>query len=768
MYIGESEMIKKTLLYLMVIVTIFAFQAAWAQDEYVPDQLILIHGFGPGSPDVWKKMVEELEEKSLFAPSKYFGIDNLYFTTDAKKIPGMSQESIQNYGNFVLNESRNIKSASQSPNPKQRLVAHSMGGLAARWATPSLDIERNIYLGVPHLGSPLASALWLLKEADQAEFHDLINNVYRVSRGGYYTKVDNFNNPFILKLALDDFIHYKIMLRVFLNSIKPLNFDAFGNAVADLRVSEPASYIKEFMYPAGLDSLYSFVLSKGHSENLNLKNLYRTTNNKSLVGTGGFFADVQVFATKNLFNIIGQGRMYFPALNGLDDLGDGKGDGVVSIMSQSLMGNVEIVPATHGEETEKVDEILSMIDDAPVIDRVRLLEAPGYGRSSTYNIFLTFKVKEYFLADLEIESLTLDGADINLAPFKEPESGTFKPYALFGQEFLQKRAFLYGGIELRDYHWVPVDLEAGEFFVKLDNISAGAHRVNVSFKNPAGKSASLSFQFSRPVVSNLFIPPFIIDGKESDCGIVCRRSGLLIDEKNDDRHTAQCLGDTINVSCRVSDPLFKSIGYSIESHVSNYGSYRDERFDQLIQTGTAQSGDTIHGTYFGSLSSHPYGTRDIYVSAIGLNGGAPAVSLSGAQVQDNAQLSLRGTNYDYYQNRYKVALYRCDPSFIQSPPILKGKDISRAECASEMSARIAYFKRLGIDLEEKENVHYAANSNLVHPIIDRLVKGSNTGDFFYSDLCSKVIMSLLKNKNHLFSPLKSRKSVIHNSAVRMV
>lgn len=243
------------------------------------------------------------------------------------------------------------------------------------------------------------------------------------------------------------------------------------------------------------------------------------------------------------------------------------GDGVASFASQGKIGKVHMVDAVHTRinfpltnipipnltgETNHPDTpniILQAIDDAPVIEKVYAIPEDWnktYATSTDDSkswYYLIFKLKDYLLADIEIESLTLDGQDKIPASFKK--DGVAKPYHALGKRFLEERYCNDEQKELAEYYDIFNDkgdkgvkkylhLLPGEFFIKT-KIPLNAQSLYIKIKNPASKyaqdadnfSAKKTFYFYRPQVVGVdwyphwkppyylfwgsYIGPFMID-----------------------------------------------------------------------------------------------------------------------------------------------------------------------------------------------------------------------------------------------------------------
>jgi len=111
---------------------------------------------------------------------------------------------------------------------------------------------------------------------------------------------------------------------------------------------------------------------------------------------------------------------------------------------------------------------------------------------------------------------------------------------------------------------------------------------------------------------------------------------------------------------------------------------------------------------YGNQSHYEQLSRDLYISAIGTSGGLPAICLGGSQIQDGCKVSVMGTNYDQYQSHYKLVLYRCDPTFMQSPARFAKKESGVSQGAVMEEKQVQYLASLGVMLED-ERAHEGVN-----------------------------------------------------------
>ena len=210
------------------------------------------------------------------------------------------------------------------------------------------------------------------------------------------------------------------------------------------------------------------------------------------------------------------------------------GDGVMSIDSQNLIGTRVAIPAAHttrrwylniplviGEPDypgnillgipSTPNIILKDIDDVPVIESVRLVKV----FSNTYPYFygpiyyLVIKAKDYLLADIKIDEMTVGGVSIKPEDYYDsthPSEG-YKPYFKLGKDFLKERDFTVTAPDIivqspttgqLNPLVVPFHLFPGEFVVRADQIVKGNFYLKI--ENPAGKVASCALYYPNQII----------------------------------------------------------------------------------------------------------------------------------------------------------------------------------------------------------------------------------------------------------------------------
>lgn len=144
----------KDTIYIVLIAIVCFFQPPiiCAEDQYIPEPILFVHGFARGNKDNWSAIEKEIEQRKLLDYTKYNVKSELYYVSDYHE--NLSNGSIAEIGAVVQNDLRQLSNAHNKP---VKIVAHSMGGLATRYVyneAPDL-VDSVVFCGVPHLGSPL-------------------------------------------------------------------------------------------------------------------------------------------------------------------------------------------------------------------------------------------------------------------------------------------------------------------------------------------------------------------------------------------------------------------------------------------------------------------------------------------------------------------------------------------------------------------------------------------------------------------------------------
>lgn len=708
-------------------------------DSYIPEPLLFVHGFGKGNKENWNRFAKYLDDRGLLSNDKYKVKEQLYKLANYRDT--LSNGSIAEIGTYVESEIRRLYEAHERP---VKVVAHSMGGLATRYAfnkNPQL-IDSVIFCGVPHLGSPLASGLWIFNEIVQnKECEHLLREIWTNTLSGKPQELLELNTILLLNTISRKIMAYYLRLHLtffFGNTVK--NIDQKKQAVSDLRVTTgPVYYAKTFSAKNWFGQ-YSFDITKEHGTlSIEQADIYNSLGipaaekRKSLVGEG-WHGNIWGFGNELAQEILIGGDFDFPAGMSLQDLK--YGDGVVPLISQGALGvdwRSHGYFSDHGKETEDIEGLLTLIDDAPKVKRIRVMDAPPYARGSVYSAFIIIKAEEYFLADLEIEKLRLNGLDVThrfLAPMWEVgdtyRSSAYRPYKQFGHDFLRRRGFVFGGTTIRNYALTEqLWLDPGEFYVYLSGLSNGrAHTVSITLKNPAGKTKEVSFQFSRPVITKVKIP---LRYDEHDNLVemeLCVKEPTASNPHHDDYdYTCSALEGVNRIpirECIVYDPLFNTVRLDVALHRTRPFSYRFGRviktLRQNIIVGNARLAQRVgplgfwDGTDRSKAKVLPeydiYPTvqyADVSVRGFGLNAsGRPALSIEGDDLSGSSgALTIMGTNFDESPGWHRIFVFKCDPAFMQ-PPRLNPIQTVRAPVRGARDEFHAYMAALGIRAGKKE------------------------------------------------------------------
>jgi pimeloyl-ACP methyl ester carboxylesterase len=745
----EYRMFKSVLasiVMLMICASVFYVSLSFAEDVYIPEPLILVHGMGPGSPSAWKNIRTFVEENELLSGKKYFDIpDNKLFRVvdyGATSSLKLHNGRVQWIGRYVSDEIESVLNHPSLNGRKVNIIAHSMGTLATRWAYDELKVDRIVFIGGPHLGSPLASALWLLNEVVQRSARDEAQKMSFVSFGqqprwfyqnGFY--YDSYGQA-LRKTKFNIAAFQKILQYSLLNFSKNVvKIDPAGGAVYDMRV--PLGEVTfDAIFKTYIDTgqIYETTILSKHEANEtylgSTTDLAWPDNAVVMVGDAGKVKDDNLvgklsnFTAKILTGWMNcYGKFNFPLGHTLQDLYFPFGDEIVTVISQANGIDADyVLHENHSGETNATKAIIHAIDDIPKVKRIRVIDAPPYARRSTYNSFVMVKTEEYFLADLKIEKLTLDGADVThkylseMADVSKDKKIIYLPYKQFGKEFLRKRQFVYQHNQIRDYDLSDTFiLDPGEFYIYLTDLSHDkAHTVSITFKNPAGKTTDVSFKFSRPIIKNVKMETMV-----NEEGILCPKSICVRDPRIDPMPTTGGHGencespyDTVSIlECEVHDPLFSNVKLDFEVHNFRLGNHRKSRLVKTLATRNVKSGQVIKnpcvwdGTDSRGYRGY-YGT-DLFIRGFGLSGisnDQPAFALTGDDLSgDCGALTVMGTNFDD-ENRgdYQLRSFKCDPSFLQPPREFVPQTIQVPYGDARKEEFDAYLVSLGVKQTKEE------------------------------------------------------------------
>lgn len=479
------------------------------QNVYQPYPIIFIHGIN-SKMATWDYSKNELEI--------YFkeGVNYKYQQEDQKKynrqnyFPNCDYQYMNNGDikaiTFELKESIDnaIKSFSTAVPDDERkviIVAHSMGGLVTRallkydekgFAGKEKDyykskIDKIIFIGTPHLGTPIASVLWIYNKVTEEDLPALLDdnvNFYSQTTLTPFKfqqispSTSNFDNRRMAILAEEQKIAK--ILRV------PRIFGPYpdGIALEQLRLAgdvscsyyidsygiEPIPIIKSI---TGTNTFLGKTPSDLATPPHSVFKVIRGKNTEGLnISSWAIDKVIGKYENDFVFPIFNQETQSLTECAS----GENRGDGIVTKASQDGIGLADYtINAFHTNETNAWEPILQAIDDAPVIES-------AYFVKSYPTSYIVIKVKDYLLADIEIANMTVDGQAVDLNEFKDDVTLTYKPYVKFKKDFLKERTVTLSGQKL--------NFKPGEFYVPITiPYGPNSHTIYFKFKNPAGKEA---------------------------------------------------------------------------------------------------------------------------------------------------------------------------------------------------------------------------------------------------------------------------------------
>lgn len=502
---------RKTLSYTLIVYFLFHFvKICYAEEEekvYRPYPVIFVHGFNSSRSGAWKDTINALtpyytkydfQSEQWYFPYMDYGFDNHGYC-----------ERIASRLHTVVNSALISMAYMNPPVPSSKrkviIVCHSFGGLVTKYMLNSINqskVYKTVFIGTPHIGSPLASTGWLIydntkKNSRLRKDKELYTAIAKNVNGGLSSREIELYNDLVNQINAvikwdEDFIRK-------VNNWTGIELDR--PCIMQMRV--PASISCETELEAGgilFNLPYNSVNSyAGGRTFLATTALTKPNNKRTLWGTGGFVG----WAIQKIVNIIISDCPHifggFPYGHSLGDLSGG--DGIVTYKSQTELGKeYRLNFANHISETNKWQTILQAIDDEPP-EVTKIYAVPKYwlpeNKEESEQYYIIVGCKEYLLADVEVRELTLDGKDIN--PFPED-----KPYNTFGKDFLREREVA----NIANSIGKPIKLKPGEFYV-LANIPSGLHTLKVRLRNPAQKikgekgAKPIVVQFSRPKVENV-------------------------------------------------------------------------------------------------------------------------------------------------------------------------------------------------------------------------------------------------------------------------
>lgn len=499
------------------------------QNVYQPYPIIFIHGIN-SKMATWDYSKNELEI--------YFkeGVNYKYQQEDQKKynrqnyFPNCDYQYMNNGDikaiTFELKESIDnaIKSFSTAVPDDERkviIVAHSMGGLVTRallkydekgFAGKEKDyykskIDKIIFIGTPHLGTPIASVLWIYNKVTEEDLPALLDdnvNFYSQTTLTPFKfqqispSTSNFDNRRMAILAEEQKIAK--ILRV------PRIFGPYpdGIALEQLRLAgdvscsyyidsygiEPIPIIKSI---TGTNTFLGKTPSDLATPPHSVFKVIRGKNTEGLnISSWAIDKVIGKYENDFVFPIFNQETQSLTECAS----GENRGDGIVTKASQDGIGLADYtINAFHTNETNAWEPILQAIDDAPIIES-------AYFVGSYPTSYVVIKVKDYLLADIEIADMRVDGQAVDLNEFKDPVTLTYKPYVKFEKDFLKERPITLS--------YQKLNLKPGEFCVPIPYLSySDAHAIYFKFKNPTQKEAEAALYLPavRYIIKEVFSYP---------------------------------------------------------------------------------------------------------------------------------------------------------------------------------------------------------------------------------------------------------------------
>lgn len=519
----------------------------FAEERYYPYPIIFVHGIN-SDPSAWDTTIAKLR--------KYFYNDDgtcKYSDYGGDYLIALDYES-QNNGDIPTIARTVLKpkideTITKLPEGHKKviIVAHSMGGLVTRSLLKQYPeyqdkIEKVVFIGTPHLGAPAASAVWILNKV----YNDALlpmssdySKFYGQNVGSRFTFADK---SAIMKLTglsakinnglKNQIEKYKARLKRFLNlrNIFPKPVPQLdGIAMEQLRLDQNVWFQKvlsESFFNKAKNIIISFQINRNEtflgkaSENLAIPNDIRIIKGKNASWGKSFLVNELVDISSNDFSFI-EGSSLEDAAN--------TGDGIVTRVSQEGIGAADYtIDAFHTDELNAWQTILQAIEDKPVIESVRAVavdwektrhwrfklwgdisspDFPLYDYIGTNNdYYLIIKVKDYLVADIEIESIALNGEFVILPDNFKGQDENYKPYNAFKKDFLLRHEDTTATYKDFDGNMSYInELQPGEFLVKID--LTDKNTVSIKVKNPAGLTTEKILKLSpSPIVSFIWEP----------------------------------------------------------------------------------------------------------------------------------------------------------------------------------------------------------------------------------------------------------------------
>jgi len=400
--------------------------------NYIPYPVIFVHGFASSDAKAWTNTKNNLKTYYLDRYD-YTNINQFFpqFDYESRNNDDITKIAIEDLGNNVGQRSlkttidlaiSNSFPSNYTGEKKVILVCHSMGGLVTRSLLKKDEtgdgtghsahyyrdlIDKIIFIGTPHNGSPLASGMYLLTQENiklVSTSVELISEISYASQIGSQNMVEALTD---LKENLDGVIITNGDIITFYKD--RADVDAYGNSIKEMVVpSDIESKLKIYgqnasgdypvmreissSYPAGNSIASGGKLSQLSSSNTRLI-LGRVEPTRDLKWYVPFIFEVEDQVQMMKFSDVpaivslkGEllddnhlisgpkvvSRSYnFPDLNNSIDCfesQDNLTDGIVTLASQAGVPSdkaVQIVNFLHTEETDQWKEILKFLDEQP-------------------------------------------------------------------------------------------------------------------------------------------------------------------------------------------------------------------------------------------------------------------------------------------------------------------------------------------------------------------------------------------------------------------
>ena len=525
----------KRIIYLIIFIS-FLIHPVFikAEEAYYPHPIIFVHGINSNPStwlttrtQFWKYFYDKNECKYFSIPYPYLGLAN-YEDQNNGDIPSIALTTLKN-------EIDNAIKGLPKDQKKVIIVAHSMGGLVTRALLGLLSdyqkyVDRVIFIGTPHSGSPYASAVWLLNDirnkivypalADYSSFYSMnVGSHFRFSDASSFLIVSG------LSLQIYDDLQAKLQkeaqrLDKALSYAEEKGPYPDGIALEQLRLNQSVIFRKTIgsSRKGKKDEIILYGQVFGNKTFLGqVSYLYIPNNFKVIRGDNPFdfwpISAVITWGGDDIY-LLYKDNFTFPTNMSLYDART-TGDGIVPQVSQEEIGSADYTVNTfHTEETKYWQPILQAIDDMPKIESIRVIakDATQNNYATTSPFYVIFKIKEYLLADVEVLSLKLDGTNVFPGDGYNPTYGEdyqltepYKPYDTYPEKgFLKERDDPIATVTDINGNETPLHLYPGEFYITV-NLTYGKHEIKIKLKNPADKQTDeLTYYISMPKIYNLY------------------------------------------------------------------------------------------------------------------------------------------------------------------------------------------------------------------------------------------------------------------------